>query len=192
VCFFLQLQAIIISGPPSVGKTTVAKDLAKKFGIKLVGGGDILKEFASERGYHVSGNDWWDTQEGIRFLEERKTNFNFDKKVDERLCIEAQNGDVVITSYTLPWLTEYGIKVWLKGSVENRAKRMAERDGIDLEAAKEAVRSRDSKNTEHYRKLYKIEFGKDLTVFDFVINTDLFTKDRVVKVCRNLIEEVSQ
>ena len=54
-----------MSGPPAIGKTTVAKGLAKEFGLNYLSGGDILKELASEQGFSSSGDDWWDTEDGM-------------------------------------------------------------------------------------------------------------------------------
>ncbi|HLA22287.1 MAG TPA: AAA family ATPase [Nitrosopumilaceae archaeon] len=39
----------MISGPPAIGKTTIAKGLAKEFGLKYLSGGDVLKELATEQ-----------------------------------------------------------------------------------------------------------------------------------------------
>ena len=75
----------MVSGPPAIGKTTVAKGLAKEFNLNYLSGGDILKELASEQGFSSSGDDWWDTEDGMKFLNQRKENSEFDKKVDEKL-----------------------------------------------------------------------------------------------------------
>ena len=120
-----------MSGPPAIGKTTVAKGLAKEFDLNYLSGGDILKELASEQGFSSSGDDWWDTEDGMKFLNQRKENSQFDKKVDEKLIQLFEKGDVVITSYTLPWLIDNGIKLWLNGTVENSAKRMQNRDNME-------------------------------------------------------------
>jgi len=45
------LKSIIISGPPAKGKTTIAKGLAKAYGLVHLSGGDILKELAEEEGF---------------------------------------------------------------------------------------------------------------------------------------------
>ena len=71
------------------------------------------------------------------FLNKRKTNPEFDKKVDEKLQEHFHQGSVIITSYTLPWLVNDGIKLWLSGSFENSAKRMKTRDKVtELDALK--------------------------------------------------------
>jgi len=72
------IKSIIISGPPAIGKTTIAKGLAKEFGLLHLSGGDILKELAEEEGFETGGDDWWDTQEGMNFLTQRQKNSEFD------------------------------------------------------------------------------------------------------------------
>ena len=66
------LKSVIISGPPAVGKTTIAKGLAKEFGLKYLSGGDVLKEMAKEEGFRTERDDFWDTMAGMNFLNMRK------------------------------------------------------------------------------------------------------------------------
>src|SRR2546426_11652423 len=102
------MNAIIVSGMPAVGKTTVSRLLGDALGLKVVGGGDVLKEIAAEEGYKPGGEGWWDTEEGIEVLRERKKSAEFEREVDERLLKKAKGGDVVFTRYTLPWLSDHG------------------------------------------------------------------------------------
>lgn len=186
-----QKLSIVISGWPAVGKTTIAENLARDFNLKLWNGGDILKMMAYERGYSSSLNhDWWDTEEAARFMNERNNNPNFDKEVDNRLIELVNEGNVVITSYTLPWIADAKINFWLQGSVDNRSKRMSMRDNIDIEKARNIVQRRDVENKIIYKKLYKFEFGEQLDVFDFAMNTDILTLDSLIKISRNIVENV--
>jgi CMP/dCMP kinase len=166
------MNAIVLCGMPAVGKTTVAKIIASKLGLKLVGGGDILKEIALEEGYNAVGDDWWDTSEGMRFMEERAGSPEFDREVDRRLLAKARKGDVVITSYTLPWLAKDCVKVWLSGTEQSRAERMARRDSSSPEECAKVIEARDRENYALYKKLYGIRFGKDLAPFTVVVGTD--------------------
>lgn len=166
------MKAIILCGMPAVGKTTVAKILASKLSLKLIGGGDILKEIALEEGYNAVGDDWWDTGEGMKFMEERAGSPEFDKEVDKRLLARASKGDVVMTSYTLPWLAKEGVKVWLSGTKRSRAERMAKRDSSSPEECAKVIEARDRENYALYKKLYGIRFGKDLSPFSIVVGTD--------------------
>jgi CMP/dCMP kinase len=176
------LDAIIVSGMPAVGKTTVSKSIAQKTGLQLIGGGDVLKEMAVEEGYTPGGDDWWDAEEGMKFLKERRRSPNFDRDVDERLLKKAQKGDVVITSYTLPWLSKHGVKVWLSGSVQSRAHRMAKRDRSDVSKCLEVLAVRDRDNHRLYSALYGIDFGKDLTPFHLTVETDNIVESQVAGV----------
>jgi cytidylate kinase len=176
------MDAIIISGMPAVGKTTVSRMVASRLSLKVLGGGDVLKEMAVEEGYSPGGEDWWDTAEGMKFLSERKRSSNFDQEVDERLLQKAKGGDVVITSYTLPWLSKHGIKVWLSASVRSRAGRMARRDHLDQAKCMKVVAVRDVENRRLYRKLYGIKFGSDLEPFHLVVETDSIDESKVAEI----------
>lgn len=184
-------MSIVISGWPAVGKTTIAENLAKDFNLKLWNGGDILKMMAYERGYSTSLNhDWWDTEEAAKFMKERNDNPNFDREVDNRLIELVKEGNVVITSYTLPWISDATINFWLQGSVDNRSKRMSMRDKIDINTAKKIVQRRDVENKLIYQKLYQFEFGEKLDVFDFVMNTDILSLESLIIISKNIVENV--
>jgi len=184
-------MSIVISGWPAVGKTTIAENLAKDFNLKLWNGGDILKMMAYERGYSSSLNhDWWDTEEAAKFMKERNDNPNFDREVDNRLIELVKEGNVVITSYTLPWISDATINFWLQGSVDNRSKRMSMRDKIDINTAKKIVQRRDVENKLIYQKLYQFEFGEKLDVFDFVMNTDILSLESLIIISKNIVENV--
>jgi cytidylate kinase len=158
----------------------------------MYNGGDILKMLAEEdKGYSVKRDDWWDTTEAKKFMEERKSDPSFDKKVDDKLIQIVKKGGTVITSYTLPWLvvdeSVIIIKFWLRGSSENRAKRMANRDGISFAEAKRITKLRDEENKRIYYRLYGFRFGEDLTVFDYVLNTDRLSLDALVEISKLIV-----
>lgn len=176
------MDAIIISGMPAVGKTTVSRVVTEALGISMVGGGDVLKEMAVEEGFSPGGGDWWDTADGMSFLKKRGKSSEFDKEVDSRLLQKAKRGGVVITSYPLPWLVEKGLKVWLAGSAKSRARRMAKRDGMTVQQCRKVLAVRDRENYKLYKKIYGIEFGKDLKPFDLVVDTDSIDESRVAEI----------
>ena len=184
------LRSIIISGPPAIGKTTIAKAITEEFGLTHLSGGDILKELAEEEGFKTGGDDWWDTQEGMNFLSQRQENSEFDKKVDEKLKKHFLDGNVVITSYTLPWLVEGGVKIWLEGSKENSAQRMTTRDNLSKNSALEIVQKRYQENKKIYKALYGFEFGEDLSVFDKVIETDGLNASQVLDIAKTVVRKL--
>jgi cytidylate kinase len=186
-----KLFSIVISGWPAVGKTTIACKLAEEFGSVMYNGGDILKMLAEDKGYSVKRDDWWDTTEAKKFMEDRKSDPSFDKKVDKKLIEIVKKGGAVITSYTLPWLvleeSVIIIKFWLRGSPENRAKRMANRDDISVAEAKSIIKLRDEENKRIYYRLYGFRFGEDLAIFDYVLNTDRLSLDSLVEISKLIV-----
>lgn len=184
------VKSIIISGPPAIGKTTISKGLAKEFGLKSLSGGDVLKELAKEQGFKTQGDDWWDTLDGMKFLSQRKDNYEFDNIVDEKLKKIFLEGNVVITSYTLPWLVKGGIKIWLAGSHENSAKRMQSRDNMSFQEAFDIVKKRYDENKILYKKLYGFDFGDDLKVFDIVIDTNGLDAQTVLNTAIQKVREL--
>ena len=183
------IKSVVISGPPAIGKTTIAKGIGKEFDLRHLSGGDILKEFAQDEGFDTGGDDWWDTSEGMIFLNNRQENSEFDKKVDTKLKKLFLEGNVVITSYTLPWLIEGGVKIWLAGSRENSAIRMTARDNLSKDDAVKIVQKRYDENKIIYKALYGFEFGEDLSVFDKVIETDGIDAEQVLGIAKSTVRE---
>lgn len=183
--------SIVVSGWPAVGKTTMAGELAKEFGLAHYNGGDILKMLAAEKGYSTdaSKSDWWDTPEAKKFMAERKRDPSFDKKVDRKLAEILKAESAVITSYTLPWLVSDDriIKFWLKGSSRSRAKRMANRDKIPVREAERIVTMRDEENKKIYYRLYGFKFGEDLSVFDYALNTDRLGLGALIEISKLIV-----
>lgn len=124
-------------------------------------------------------------------MEKRKSDPTSDREVDNKLKEIIKCGNAVITSYTLPWLIkDKCIKLWLQGSAKNRARRMATRDKISYAEATEIVKERDYQNRWIYEELYGFEFGKDLSVFDFSLNTDMMELSSLIQILKDIVRKV--
>jgi cytidylate kinase len=170
---------ICISGMTGSGKSTVAKRLAEKYGLDYFSGGNALKSLAQEEGYDSDVKGWWETPEGLNFLKQRMGNPVFDKKIDEKLLELAAKGNVVLDSWTIPWLLKDGFKVWLEASPQVRAKRVVTRDSISVEEALKALTEKDERTRQIYKNLYGFDLGHDLTPFNLVLATDELEPDEV-------------
>jgi len=185
--------SVIISGMPSVGKTTAANAIARRYHLKHVAGGDMLKQIELDRGYHLSGPEWWDTPVGMKFLSERKKDPEFDKSVDQKLAEHIRKGDVVMTSYSMPWLAKNdGIKLWFHDSQKNRASRLAGRDSISKSLALAIVKKRDQENKRLYKKLYGISFGDDLSPFHYIVDTNKMSASEVATASCKIVGEYAR
>ncbi|MEM3011327.1 MAG: cytidylate kinase family protein [Candidatus Bathyarchaeia archaeon] len=182
---------ICISGMTGCGKSTVAKKLAEKYGLKYYSGGDALKALAVQAGYNPSKMGWWETEEGMRFLNERMQNPSFDRKVDEKLLEWAKEGGVVLDSWTMPWLLKLkSFKIWLEASEEVRAKRLAGRDGLTIDEALKTLKEKDGKTKAIYKKLYGFLLGEDLSPFDMILDVNKLSSEEVFQTISLVIDKI--
>ncbi|MDG6222052.1 MAG: cytidylate kinase family protein [Candidatus Bathyarchaeota archaeon] len=175
-----QKVIICVSGMTGSGKSTVAKKLAEKYELNYFSGGNAMRILAKEEGYHSEVNGWWESFEGLAFLQKRKEDPSFDKKIDEKLLELAEEGNVVLDSWTVPWLLKgKGFKIWLEASPQVRATRVLKRDGMTAEEALNALTEKDEETRQIYKKLYGFELGHDLTPFNLVLSTDDLDPDDI-------------
>jgi cytidylate kinase len=181
---------VCISGMAGTGKSTLAKKLAEKYGLRYFSGGDALKELAANEGYDSSVRGWWESPEGLRFLEKREQNHEFDKAVDNKLLEYAQQGSVLLDSWTMPWLLKTGFKIWLIASEEKRAERIAERDKLPLKEAVQVLREKEAKTKAIYKKLYGFKLGEDLQPFDLILDTNNLNAGEVFQTLCSIMDNL--
>jgi len=181
---------LCISGMAGTGKSTLSKKLAAKYGLKYYSGGDALKALAAEEGYDTSSRGFWESPEGLKFLKRREEDSKFDKAVDEKLLELADRGNVLLDSWTMPWLVKSGFKIWLFASMKKRAERVAKRDKFSVEEAMRMLKEKESKTIAIYKQLYGFSLGEDYKPFDLVFDTDNLDSEEVFQVLCNVIENV--
>ncbi|MGB9842010.1 MAG: (d)CMP kinase [Candidatus Bathyarchaeales archaeon] len=181
---------VCISGMAGTGKSTLAKKLAQKYGLRYYSGGDALKELAKDEGYNPSSRGWWESPEGISFLKKRESNPQFDKTVDDKLLQYAQQGNVILDSWAMPWLLKTGFKIWLAASEEKRARRIAKRDGISVENALQVLREKEARTKSIYKKLYGFSLGEDFTPFHLILDTDNLDAKEVFQVLCMVMDNI--
>ncbi len=172
------------------GKSTLSKKLAKKYNLKCYSGGDALKELANAEGYDASCQGWWESPEGLRFLNDRINDPKFDKAVDAKLLQYAEQGNVLLDSWTMPWLLKEGFKIWLLASLDKRAARVADRDNISVDEAFKMLKEKEDRTKAIYKSLYGFALDEDFTPFDLVLDTDNLNADEVFEVLCKVISNV--
>jgi cytidylate kinase len=170
---------VCICGMAGSGKSTLAKRLAEKYRLKYYSGGDALKAIAMKEGYKNIEHGWWESKEGLRFLEKRERDPNFDKTVDKKLLEVAEKGNVVLDSWTMPWLLKRGFKIRLEASLDKRVERIAKRDGLSVKEAMETMKIKEKKTKAIYKKLYGFDLEKDFAPFHLILDTDNLTAEEV-------------
>ena len=172
------------------GKSTVARRVAQKYNLRLFSGGDALKTLAVEMGYKPLDRGWWESEEGLRFLQQRLKDPNFDKTVDQKLLEQARKGNVVLDSWTMPWLFKGGYKIWIDASKSVRIKRLAHRDGLTLDEAGKVMDGKEEATKTIYSKLYGFRLGEDFSPFDTIVDTDRLNEDEVFHTVCAVLDRV--
>jgi cytidylate kinase len=183
-------MVLCICGMAGSGKSTVAKRLAEHYGLRYYSGGNALKAVAADLGYGTKEEGWWETEEGIRFIEERLKDPEIDRRVDQKLLEWAKEGGVVFDSWAMPWLLEVGFKVWLEASEEERVRRVAKRDGISFNDALKFIRKKEGKTKAVYRKLYGFNLGEDFSPFVLILDVNQLNEEEVFQALRMAIDNL--
>lgn len=181
---------VCIGGLAGSGKSTLARRLAEKYKLDYVSGGDALRALAAEEGYRNPGRGWWETNEGLRFLDERTKDKMFDEAVDRKLLQIARKGNVVLDSWTMPWLLECAFKMWLEASPEKRAVRIARRDRMSYGEALTALKRKEKQTKAIYKRLYGFHLGEDFAPFDFILDTNHLRSQEVFRITCMVLENV--
>ncbi len=177
---------IIVSGFAGSGKSTLAEKLAAQHALKCVHASGLLRQL-QERAVHQlqaseakANTGWWESPAGKAYLEKRMKDPSMDKALDAELQKIAAAGDVVLDSWTMPWLFKgNAFKVWLRASAETRAKRVSGRDKLDEKEVYKKLKERDEKTAAIYKKIYGFDLGKDLRPFTLVLDTDTLNEEQV-------------
>ncbi|MEK6941463.1 MAG: cytidylate kinase family protein [archaeon] len=176
---------IIVSGFAGSGKSTLAEALAVHFGLEFVHASDLLKKLKTQKVYEIdvkntkAGSGFWESAKGKKYLQARQKDSSMDRALDKLLLEIAAKGNVVLDSWTMPWLCKKGFKIWLEVSAKERARRVARRDGFDEKKVLEKILERDKITTGIYKKLYGFEMGADKKVFGMIIGSDKKTSKEV-------------
>ena len=169
---------IAVSGLHGSGKSVHAKLLAKTFGLRYVSAGTLFRRMAEDRDLTL--------EEMSRLAEEDP---EIDKLVDDQTKIEASKGWVVIDAALSGWMVEDAdIKIFLTAPFEARVRRIANRDCASPEEAREATRLREEVERDRFMRYYGIDIY-DLSIYDVVLNTELFTIDGTAGILKRIVEE---
>jgi cytidylate kinase len=98
---------------------------------------------------------------------------SWDREVDRRQTILArEDGGCVLGSRLAIWLLEEAdLKVYLTAAPETRARRIAAREGRDIESVTAFTAKRDRQDRERYLRIYHID-NDNYGFADLVVNTD--------------------
>ena len=170
---------ITISGFHGTGKSTVAKEVAKKFKLQYLAAGDMFRQMAKEKQMSLT-----------EFSEFVAKNPEIDREIDKRTLEQAKKGNCILDGLLVGWKTRdiSDISILLTADVEIRIKRIAQRENRSYEDVEKETIGRENIEIERFKKLYDINLN-DYSIYDIVLNTALLSKESMNRIVIMLIEE---
>jgi len=157
---------ITVSGLASSGKTTGAKTIAQHFKLNYHSAGSIFRGIAEKKGMSLE-----------EFAKVRSD--EIDIEADRETLKLAIIGNVVLDGRLTGLIAGKWaeVRIFYNPPLEIRAKRFAEREGVDFNTALKKVKERDEADEKKYKKLYGIDLS-NLSVYDIIIdNSDWSLED---------------
>ena len=172
---------ITISGSPGSGKTTVAKILAKKLGLKYVYSGMIFRKMADKHQMTL--------EEFSKYCEK---NDKIDRELDDHQLKILKKGDVVVEGRIAGWIAHRNnipaLKVILEADIETRSKRIVNREQGDVKKRIKEIIARERSEIFRYKNYYDIDL-KDTSIYDVVIDSSDKTPDEIVEIIIKKVEK---
>ena len=169
---------IAISGFHGAGKSSLAKEISREFGLKLTSSGIIFRKIAEEKNLTL--------EELSRLAEESS---EIDLLIDSRLKRIAFQGNVIADALLSGWMLNdiADIKIWLKAPLEIRIRRIADREKRNYEEVFRETISREESEKKRFKKYYGIDLN-DLSIYDFVLTTYPYPYNEIKKVIFSIVE----
>jgi predicted cytidylate kinase len=178
-----ELTILTVSGKPGSGTSTLVERIAEERGWNSVNGGDVFRSEASRRGISVE-----------EFSRLCKEDLDVDRSLDTMLkdLLLSEKAPEIIESRLIGWwahsLDIECLKVWIRVSDEERARRIVEREGLDYGTALSVSRQRNEDDMQRYRVLYGIDLD-DMAPYNLIVDADSLNADEVFSLVNSRIGE---
>jgi len=177
---------ITISGKAGSGKSTVAKEIAFRLGLKHYSTGDLMREMATNRKISL-----------IELGKLAEKDQSIDKELDNRQIKLGKNNDnfIIDGRLTAFFIPNASIKIFLDCDDEIRAKRILKdkrklEKQKDLQETMNKIKEREASERKRYKKYYKIDYY-DKKLYDEIIDTTKMNVTSVVNKILKLVEKIS-
>jgi cytidylate kinase len=168
---------ITIGGSIGSGKTTLAKELSKKYKLKHVSAGLVMRKMAEKMEMTIE-----------EFSKYAESDPEIDMEIDRQQKKMAK-GDCVVDGRLSAYFLEPDLRIWLTAPLRVRINRLAKRDKKIKEDAKNALIDRENSEKKRYLEIYGINLD-DMTNYDLVINTETFDVKTIVDIVSVAIKNI--
>ncbi|MBS3131203.1 nucleoside monophosphate kinase, partial [Candidatus Woesearchaeota archaeon] len=174
---------ITISGKAGSGKSTVAKALAKRLGLKHYSVGDLMRQMAAERGITLN--------ELGKLAEKDKS---IDRELDDRqIAIGKKEDNFVIDGrLTAFFIPNAHHKVFLDCEDGERAKRIMkegrkDEKGSNVNEVIKKIKEREESERKRYKKYYKVDYY-DPDLYDLMIDTTEMAVEEAIGAVEDFVK----
>jgi len=168
------MTTITISGLPGTGKTTVAKLLEKKLGVRYVYSGEIFRELATKHKMSL--------EEFSKYCEAHE---EIDKKLDQYQLDILRKGNVIVEGRIAGWLAYQNhipsLKVLLEADIHIRAHRIVKREQGNIDERKKEILKREKSEAKRYKKYYDIDV-RNTSIYDVIIDASEKTPGEIMEI----------
>jgi len=168
------MTTITISGLPGTGKTTVAKLLEQRLGLRYVYSGEIFRRLAEQHQMSL--------EEFGKYCESHR---NVDEELDRHQLGILKEGNVILEGRLSGWLAFQNhipaVKVLLQADIQIRASRIVKREQGDIEKRKKEILKREKSEATRYKKYYGIDVS-DTSIYDVIIDAGDKTPDQIMEI----------
>lgn len=175
------MVVIAISGLHGAGKSTAARALVKKFGLKYVSAGAVFRQMARDNGMSLD--------KFSRYVEHRP---NIDRQIDRRTAEFAKKDNVLIDARLAGWMAKGAdVKILLYAPLNVRVRRIIKREGRKYRDVLKETAVRERSEAKRFKRFYDIDVN-DWSVFDIVLNTEHFGPKEMVRVLELAVRAVTK
>jgi len=166
---------ITISGKAGSGKSTVAKEVAKKLNLKHYSIGDLMRQIAKERNMSL-----------IELSRLAEKDSSIDTELDRKNIELREEDNFVIDGRLTAYFSPYAeLKVFLDCKDKVRAERILndkreEEKSRNINALIKTIRQREQSERKRYNNLYNIDCY-DKKLYDLIIDTTNLSVNEVVE-----------
>lgn len=170
---------VAVSGFHGTGKSTYARLLAKRLGLRYVSAGMVFRQVARKRNMTL-----------VELSAEAAKGPNIDKDIDDLQRSEAEKGDIVLDSLLAGWICRDidAVKIYVKAATDIRIGRIASRDGISFQEAREITLKREQIEIDRLKKYYGFDL-LELSIYDLVIDSTHLSIESCVKILETFVLE---
>lgn len=175
---------ITISGKPGSGKSTVAKKLAEKLGLRHFSAGDFMRDLAKEKEITL-----------LELSQQAEASDEIDKKTDRWAEAVGQADDNFVMDSRLAFNFIPGsVKIFLDVSEDEAARRIfhdlrpEEKENTSQGATYENIKKRAESEKKRYQQYYGIDYTNPDN-YDLVVDTTGITVNQVMKKILKFINE---